>query len=87
MTASDWQEVEKIASGKFTDPDFIMGTKRDDDFFHGEHFDGLGTIEISFSVNDGIITHARIFGDFNKANGDFAQLKTRLPGCLSEKTV
>lgn len=80
MTASDWQEVEKIASGKFNDPDFIMGTKRDDDFFHGEHFDGLGTIEISFSVNDGIITHARIFGDFNKANGDLHAIEDQITG-------
>ena len=80
MSEEDWQEVEQIAHSKFTDPKFIMGTKRDDDFFHGNHFDGLGTIEVSFSVNDGIVTHARIFGDFNQANGDLQAVENQLVG-------
>lgn len=80
MSEEDWQQVEQIAQNKFTDPNFIMGTKRDDDFFHGNHFDGLGTVEISFSVDDGIVTHARIFGDFNQANGHLKVIEDKLIG-------
>lgn len=80
MTEDDWKEVEKAANVKFGDPDWVMGKKATDMYYHSEHFEGIGTVEISFSVVDGIITNTKIFGDFNKMNGNLNQIQSELKG-------
>lgn len=80
MTEDDWKTVEKEANVKFGDPDWIMGKKTNDMYYHSEHFERIGTVEISFSVSDGIVTNAKIFGDFNKMNGNLTQIQDELKG-------
>lgn len=80
MDQTDWQTVERAAQKKFGNPSWVMGTPVTDQNYHSEHFAGVGTVEISFSVTDGVITHAKIFGDFNKMNGDLGEIERQLVG-------
>ncbi len=78
MTDDDWKNVLKIADEAYTGDDFVMGTKPDDDYFRGRHFDGVGTVEISFSVKNDVISHAKIYGDFNNPNGDLKAIEQNI---------
>lgn len=80
MTEEDWQGVKRIADNSFKTKNWIMGKKMNDDYFHTNHYNGIGTIEMSFSVSGGLINHAKIFGDFNKANGNLSEIETQLTG-------
>lgn len=80
MTETDWQQVQKIAQASFKTKDWVMGKRITDDYFHSKHYAGVGTVEISFSVTNGIITHAKVFGDFNQANGNLAEIEHELIG-------
>lgn len=80
MTKADWQAIEKAATAKFGNPKWVMGKKTTDTNYHSAHFDGVGTVEISFSVDNHVITHAKIFGDFNKMNGNLRQIEDQLIG-------
>lgn len=87
MTDEDWKEVLQIADDTYTGDDFVMGTKPNDDYFRGRHFDGVGTVEVSFSVKNDVISHAKIYGDFNNPNVICRQLKRILPMCHLPKPV
>lgn len=80
LTDQDWQTIKCLMGTRYNDDSWTMGERLDDDYFHSNHFDGVGTIEMSFSVNNGIITHAKIFGDFNKPNGNLAEIEKRITG-------
>lgn len=78
MTDDDWKDVLKIADQAYAGDDFVMGTKPNDDYFRSRHFDGVGTVEISFSVKNDVVTHAKIYGDFNNPNGDLAAIENHI---------
>ncbi|WP_225364485.1 lipoate--protein ligase [Lentilactobacillus parakefiri] len=78
MTDDDWKDVLKIADEAYTGGDFVMGEKPNDGYFRGRHFDGVGTVEISFSTKNDIVTHAKIYGDFNNPNGDLAAIENHI---------
>ncbi|MBZ2201000.1 MAG: lipoate--protein ligase [Lentilactobacillus hilgardii] len=80
MTDEDWRAIEKAATKKFGDQKWIMGEQTTDMYYHSQHFAGVGTVEISFSVDSGVLTHAKVFGDFNKMNGNLHQIETQLIG-------
>ncbi len=80
MTDDDWQAVQKISGTDYQDESWTMGKRLHDDYFHAKHFEGVGNIEISFSVSDGQVSHAKIFGDFNKANGHLSEIEDNLTG-------
>lgn len=80
MTKDDWQEIEKAATAKYGNPDWVMGKQTHDTAYHSRHFAGIGTVEISFTVSHGIVTHAKIFGDFNKMNGNLGAIERALVG-------
>nr|WP_085013176.1 lipoate--protein ligase [Lentilactobacillus parabuchneri] len=78
MTDDDWKAVLAIADKAYTGDDFVMGEKPNDDYFRGRHFDGVGTVEISFSVQNDVVTHAKIYGDFNNPNGDLKAIEANI---------
>lgn len=78
MTDDDWKDVLKIADEAYTGGDFVMGEKPNDGYFRGRHFDGVGTVEISFSTKNDIVTHAKIYGDFNNPNGNLAAIENHI---------
>ncbi|WP_035180796.1 lipoate--protein ligase [Lentilactobacillus farraginis] len=80
MQASDWQAVNQITNQDYQTDSWTMGKQYHDDYFHANHYDGVGNIEISFSVNDGIVSHAKIFGDFNQAAGNLKEIQTNITG-------
>ncbi len=69
MSEDDWDNVKQIAQEKFGTPDWVMGTTQEFGNYHTRHFDGIGTVGVNYSVENGIITQAKIYGDFNNAVG------------------
>lgn len=80
MTNEDWDNVKQIANSKFGDPDWVMGKTKTFANYHTRHFEGIGTVGINYSVEDGIITHAKVYGDFNNAGGNLEQIEHSLVG-------
>lgn len=85
MTEIDWQKVNDITGHDYQDETWTMGKRYHDDNFHSNHYEGVGNVEISFSVNDGIVSHAKLFGDFNKANGNLKEIEDKIAGVPFEK--
>lgn len=83
--SQDWDKIEAMRQRDYPGDDWIMGKQFHDNYFHSNHFDNVGNVEISFSVNNGIVTHAKIFGDFNKANGNLAEIEDRITGVPFER--
>lgn len=80
MSEDDWDNVKQIAQEKFGTPDWVMGTTQEFGNYHTRHFDGIGTVGVNYSVENGIITQAKIYGDFNNAGGDLHHIETQLIG-------
>ncbi len=85
LTQEDIDAVNAQVKKSFGGPDWVMGKQYHDDYFHSNHYDGVGNIEFSFSVDKGIITHAKIFGDFNRAGGNLKEIEDKLTGTPYKK--
>lgn len=81
LTDNDWQRLYQLAKEKYGSQAWIYGSPtQDDDYFRAEHFADLGTIEFSFSVTNGLVTHCKIYGDFSLVSGDLTEIEQNLTG-------
>lgn len=80
MTNQDWHNVDQITGHDYQDESWTMGKHYHDDYYHANHYDGIGNVEISFSVSDGLVSHIKIFGDFNQATGHLSEIEAHLTG-------
>ncbi len=63
ITEDDRKEIQKLADNKYSTWDWVYGKNAKYDFEKLFKTSG-GTVEIHFNVKEGIITDAKIFGDF-----------------------
>lgn len=80
MTAKDWQAVTQLATTKYSTPEWIYGSQQTGTHFHARHFANLGTIEFAFTVQHGVITQIKIYGDFALASGNLQLIEQNLIG-------
>ncbi|NVY96417.1 lipoate--protein ligase [Lactobacillus sp. DCY120] len=80
MQTADWERMLALAKKKYGSPAWIQGPKRPGTQFHARHFAGLGTVEASFSVEKGILTQLKLYGDFSLASGNLQLVEAQLLG-------
>ncbi|MCO6541045.1 MAG: lipoate--protein ligase [Lactobacillus sp.] len=86
FTDADWQNLVALGKSKYGDPKWVYGeNNQEDEYFHAQHFADFGTVEISFSVDRGVISHCQIYGDFSLASGDLTVIERNLVGVPLQK--
>lgn len=79
LTDKDKAEIKLLADEKYSSWEYVFGSSKALSKIAGARFDG-GSIQVSFDSENGVITDARINGDFF-AEGEVALLEEALIGC------
>ncbi|MCY3040274.1 lipoate--protein ligase [Aerococcus sp. Group 2] len=64
LTEEDWQGIDQLAKEKYKNWDWNYGKAPQYTYNRDDHFDQVGTVEISIEVEEGKISQCKIWGDF-----------------------
>lgn len=83
LTADDWEKINQISKDYYRNWDWNYGRSPEFDLERRKRF-AIGSIEVRLNVQKGIITAAKIYGDFFGL-GDIKDVETALVGVKYEK--
>jgi lipoate-protein ligase A len=78
LTKNDWQEISELANQKYATHNWIYGPDNHFQYYRERYFEGIGTIEIGFSVQNQKVKHPKIFGDFLQVSGNLEKIEFQL---------
>jgi lipoate---protein ligase len=82
LTATDWDKIHEISSKRYQDWDWNYGKSPKFNLQRTHRFP-IGSIDVRLDVNNGVIEHCKIFGDFFGV-GDVSDIEHRLTGIRYE---
>ncbi len=80
LTDQDFKDLNAIDQEKYGSKEWIYGPSEDDQTYHDQHFEGIGTVGIGFSVQNGFLVHPKIYGDFSLMSGNLGEIEDNLKG-------
>jgi lipoate-protein ligase A len=82
LSATDWDKIHEISSKRYQDWDWNYGKSGKFNLQRTHRFP-IGSIDVRLDVNNGVIEHCKIFGDFFGV-GDVSDIEHRLSGIRYE---
>jgi len=79
LTEDDWEKVRQLANERYRSWDWNYGRSPAFNMQQQKRIEGVGTFDVRLDVQDGIIQHAVVYGDFF-GKGDRNELTEKMQG-------
>jgi len=86
LTDEDWRRIHELSKERYQSWDWNYGRSPKSTVQNSRRFEGVGTVDARLDIEEGLMKHVKIFGDFFGAS-DVSELEEQLQGARYEESA